>query len=146
MRKYYIFNIKEEFIKLYKDEPDKLFNIFNRINNLRVIDKTYGYNLFTQICVFNNKKNINNFIKNKYQNKLIYSNSESEHIINNIFLNEISILKINYSNIKLETNNDSSDFLKALKDYSNNFFVCDFDNKDYYFLKKYKDKKDKTTC
>ena len=102
MKEYYIFNVKDEFLKLYRDKPSELFFIFNRINNLRLIDKKYGYDLFSQISMFYNKKKINNFIKNIFDEKIIYSTTEDEHIINNLFLNEISILNVNYSNIKIK--------------------------------------------
>ena len=138
MKEYYIFNIKREFISLYKNRKSELFYIFNRIYNMKEVDKMYGYNLFEQICEFNDKNYINRYFYNKYKDDIIYSYSNDEHIINNLFLNEISILKIKNSCFRIETNNDSCTFLNDLKEYNNNLFVCDFKEKEYFFLKDYK--------
>ena len=104
MKEYYIFNLKKEFAKLYKDRPSELFYIFNRIYYMKEVDKNYGYNLFEQICNFIDKKEINEYLYNIYKDKMMYSYNENEHVINNLFLNEISILKVKNSNLRLETN------------------------------------------
>ena len=62
MKEYYIFNLKKEFAKLYKDRPSELFYIFNRIYYMKEVDKNYGYNLFEQICNFIDKKEINEYL------------------------------------------------------------------------------------
>ena len=138
MKEYYVFNIKKEFVKLYKEHPNELFYIFNRIYYMKPIDKNYGYNLFEQISNFIDKKNINTYIYEMYKDKMMYSFNNDEHIINNLFLNEISVLKIKNSNLRIETNTDDCTFLKDLKKFSNNYFVCDFKDQDYFFLKDYK--------
>lgn len=140
MKEYYIFNIKKEFARLYKDKPSQLFFIFNRIYYMKAIDADYGYNLFEQISEFYNKKEVNDFITRKYIDKIMYSVTNNEHIINNLFLNEISILKIKSSNLKIETNVENPTFFKDLKDLPGNLFVCNFKEQDYFFLKGYKSK------
>ena len=62
MKEYYIFNLKKEFAKLYKERPSELFYIFNRIYYMKEVDKNYGYNLFEQICNFIDKKEINEYL------------------------------------------------------------------------------------
>ena len=140
MKEFYIFNIKKEFARLYKDKPSQLFFIFNRIYYMKEIDAQYGYNLFEQISNFYNKEEVNDFITNKYIDKIMYSSTNNEHIINNLFLNEISVLKVKSSNIKIETNTDNPTFFQDLKEYSNSLFVCNFKEQDYFFLKSYKTK------
>ena len=137
VKEYYIFSIKKEFVKLYKDRPNELFYIFNRIYYMKPIDKNYGYNLFEQISEFTDKKSINNYIYDLYKDKIMYSFTNNEHIINNLFLNEISILKIKNSNLRIETNIEDCSFFKDLKKYNTNYFVCDFKNQDYFFLENY---------
>lgn len=138
MKEYLVFNIKKEFAILYRNRPEELFYIFNRIYYMKEIDKNYGYNLFEQVCNFYNKEEVNNFIYEKYKDKLMYSLSEDEHIINNLFLNEISVLTVKSSNIKIETNNEVCTFFNDLKKYNDYLFVCNFKEQDYFFLKKYK--------
>ena len=135
MKELYIFNIKKEFAKLYKNKPRELFYIFNRIYYMKEFDKGYGYNLFEQVCNFINKKELNRFITTIFKNEIMYSYTNEEHIINNLFLNEITILTVKSSNIKIETNIEDPSFYKVLKEYSSTFFICDFKEQEYYFLK-----------
>lgn len=146
MKEYYIFNLKKEFAMLYKDKPSELFSIFNRIYYMKEIDKDYGYNLFEQISNFFNKEEINKFIKEKYENRMVYSYIKDEHIINNLFLNEISVLKVKPSNLRLQTNTDASSFLLDLKQFDGNLFFCDFKNQDYFFLRRRDIKINKIAC
>ena len=136
MKELYIFNVKEEFYKLYIEKPSELFFIFNRIYHMKLSDKEYGYNLFSQISNFLDKSKINEVIKDKYKDKIMYSNNGNEHIINNLFLNEISILTIKNSNIKIESNVEKPAFLEDLRDLKLNLFVCDFKNQDFFFITK----------
>ena len=63
MRRFYIFNIREELMSLYKDNPDNLYKILSSIHSMKEQELVYAYNLFQQICVtfdtlsLNNKKN-----------------------------------------------------------------------------------------
>ena len=134
MNELYVFDVKEEFYKLYKDKPGELFYIFNRIYNMKASDKEYGYSLFCQISNFFDKNKINSFIKKNYKDKIMYSCNGNEHIINNLFLNEISILTVKNSNIKIESNIKKSSFLEDLRDLRFHLFVCNFKEKDYYFI------------
>ncbi len=138
MKEYLVFNIKKEFANLYRNRPEELFYIFNRIYYMKEMDKNYGYNLFMQICNFYDKEELNSFVYEKYKDKLMYSLSEDEHIINNLFSNEISVLKVRSSNIKIDTNSDICTFFNDLKKYSEYLFVCNFKEQDYFFLRKYK--------
>ena len=135
MKEYFIFNIKKEFYNLYKDKPSELFYIFNKIYYMREIEKEYGYNLFETVSNFYDKDYVKSFIYNRYKDKIMYSNNENEHIINNLFLNEISILKVKNSNLRLETNKEDCSFLKDLNSFNNTYFVCDFKNQEFFFLK-----------
>lgn len=142
MKEFYIFKIKEEFYKLYREKPSELFFIFNRIYYMKKSEKEYGYNLFTQISLFLDKEEINKFLNEKYSEKIMYSYNDNEHIINNLFLNEISILTVKSSSIRIETNVDNPSFINDLKELSGAFFVCNFNEQDYFFIlrKKIKDK------
>ena len=101
---------------------------------MKEMDKMYGYNLFSQISYFFNKDDVNEFLYNKYKDKIMYSYTNDEHIINNLFLNEISILKVKPSNIRIQTNTSSSSFLEDLKNYNKNLFVCNFKEQEFFFI------------
>ena len=53
-------------------------------------------------------------------------------MINNYYKNEESKLTINKAYLLLETNMIKSAFFNDLK--NKNLFVCDFENKDYFWL------------
>ena len=54
--------------------------------------------------------------------------------IYHLYKDEISRLEIKRSYIKLETEQSHSTFFNVLKNFSNNYFVCDFTKHDYFFL------------
>lgn len=134
MKEYYVFLIRDEFVKLYSSKSSDLFYIFNRIYYMKEMDKMYGYNLFSQISYFFNKDDVNEFLYNKYKDKIMYSYTDDEHIINNLFLNEVSILKVKPSSIRIQTNTSSSSFLEDLKNYNKNLFVCNFKEQEFFFI------------
>lgn len=134
MRTYYIFEIKDEFYKLYKDGPNTLYIILRQLFLLKKQDAEYGFNIFNQLTNQQNKYLLNKNIFVKYHKEMIYTKLGNEHIINNLFKDEISILTIKNSYIMLSTNHNYSSFFNILIDYSNNYFVVDFKNQDYFFL------------
>ena len=83
MNELFIFEVKKDFYKLYKDKTNELFYIYNRIYKMKKSDKEYGYNLFTQISNSINKDEITKIIKDIYKDKIIDTNNNHEHIINN---------------------------------------------------------------
>lgn len=138
MRTYYIFEIKDEFYRLYKDGPNTLYIILRQLFLLKKQDAEYGFNIFNQLTIQQNKYLLNKNIFVKYHKEMIYTKLGNEHIINNLFKDEISILTIKNSYIMLSTNHNYSSFFNILIDYSNNYFVVDFKNQDYFFLNEIK--------
>ena len=65
MKTYYIFQIKKEFISLYKETPSTLFHILRSIYYLDKTEVEYGYNLFHQLIIPMNKNKLDRdiFIK-----------------------------------------------------------------------------------
>ena len=95
---------------------------------------TYGFNLFKQICIGIDNLELNNKLYLRMHNDLVYTKLDNEHIINNLYKDEVSILKVKRSHIVLECNNSYSSFFSLLNKYNNNYFVCDFKEKDFFFL------------
>ena len=134
MRKYYIFNIKESIMKLYQNNPVSLYKILENIYYMKDEDIEYGYNLFTQIANMFDTKYLNNSIYIKLHKDITYSKINNEHIINDLYHDEISILKIKSSRMILESNKSYSLFFKIINDLNENYFVCDFKEKDFFFI------------
>ena len=136
MRMYYIFNVKSEIKKLYEDKPASLYKILENIYYLHQEDINYGFAIFKQITNRNKVMELNNEIFNQLHKDLVYSQIDNEHIINDIYHDEISVLKIKNSHLIIESNKSISSFFSILNCINNNYFVCDFKEKDFFFMDK----------
>ena len=134
MKVYFIFDIKKEFKTLYKGNERVLYNILKQIYHLEKNEVEYGYNLFNQLINKINKNDLDRKIFIKYHQDIPYSKRNQTHYINNLYKDEISRLTIKSSYMKLEVENNSKAFFKILSDFSENYFVCDFKNYEYFFL------------
>ena len=92
MRRFYIFNIREELMSLYKDNPDNLYKILSSIHSMKEQELVYAYNLFQQICITFDTLSLNNKLYLKMHNDLVYTKIDNEHVINNLYKDEVSIL------------------------------------------------------
>ena len=136
MKIYFIFNIKKEFINLYKDNACVLYNILRQIYYL---DKT-EYNLFRQLIIPIEKAKMDKDIFIKMHRDIPYIKRKETHIYNNLYKDEISRLTIKGSYIKLELDQDFSTFFHIINEFSPNFFVCEFHYQDFFFLNDYLEK------
>ncbi len=134
MRVFYIFNIKEEFVSLYKDSPFNLYNILKQLYFLNNLDFDYGYQVFNQLVEPINKQALDNFLFLKMHQDIPYSKREDKHIINNLYKDEISILEVKKAFIKIEAEQNITSFFEVLYNYNNHYFICDFETSDYFFL------------
>lgn len=134
MRIYYIFDIRNEYINLYKDNPSNLYSVLLQLYKLRKKDIEYGYNMFRQIVNKIDSENVNKDIYIKMHDKMTYVRKESSHIINNLYMDEITALKVKNAYILINTNKNYTEFFNVLANQNKNYFVCDFSNNDYFFL------------
>ena len=136
MKVYFIFDIKDEFIKLYTGNEFVLYSILKQIYYLDKNDLSFGYNLFNQLTNKINKQELDKKLFIQFHQDIPYSKKGQTHYINNLYKDEISRLIIKRSYIKLESEQNFSTFFSILKNFSNNFFVCNFSDPDYFFLNK----------
>ena len=134
MRMYYIFNVKKDIAKLYKNSPSSLYKILESIYFMHKEEASYGFNLFKQITDRIKVEDLSNNIYVKLHNELQYSKLDKEHIINDLYHDEVSILKIKSSHLLLESNKSYSSFFNILNNYNDSYFVCDFKEKDFFFI------------
>lgn len=133
MRTYYIFNVNKYYTYMYKNKPFKMYKLFEEIYRTKEYDSMKTYHVFEQIANPFNKIMINEYIYYEYKFKYGYKREDNMHVLNN---DELTRLTVNNYNIKLKTTANYSSFFKILNNYNNNLFVCDFDNKDYFWLSK----------
>lgn len=134
MRRFYIFSIRKELISLYKENTINLYKILESIYYMDENEFTYGLNLFKQICLKIDNLELNNRLYLKMHNDLVYTKIDNEHIINNLYKDEVSILKVKKSHMVLDSNSSYSSFFSFLNECNQNYFICDFETKDYFFL------------
>ena len=134
MRIYYIFKVKDECIDLYKDNPNTLYNILNQMYYMQKNEIGYGFNLFQQMIDCIDKFDLDKYLYILLHTKMKYSKKGDEHILNNLYKDEISILKVKTTHLIINANRSYTEFFLLLNQYNENFFVCDFNNHDYFFL------------
>lgn len=134
MRIYYVFDIRSEYVDLYKETPNSLYNVLHQLYYMRKKDLEYGFNMFKQLANRIDKDELDKNIFLKLHNKMTYVKKKDTHIINNLYKDEVSALKVKYSYILINTNKSYTDFFNVLALDNRNYFVCDFINNDYFFL------------
>lgn len=137
MKVYYIFKIKKEFVSLYEDTPSVLFNILKSIYYLDRESVEYGYNLFNQLISTIDKLKLDRELYIEMHQDIPYSKAKDIHIINNLYNDEKSKLRINNFFMKLEVDQEFSSFYKYLNKKEKNLFVCNFKSTDFFFLNEY---------
>ncbi len=133
MRTYYIFNVNKYFKYMYKNNPFKMYKIFEEIYYSRDYDNIKTFRVMEEVALPFNKIMLNEYIYYEYKLKYGYKRRDNIHILNT---DEKTTLRINNYNIKIETDSNYSIFFDDIKSYNTNLFVCDFENKDYFWLSK----------
>jgi len=133
MRTFYIFKINKEMAILTKDMPYNMFKSLEKIYKLDKKDFGIGLKLFEQLAIPIDQKKINNKIYNAYKDNDHYTKYRNIHQINNRYKPEESKLTVNNVYLVLKSNIVKPLFFKTLN-IDNNLFVCDFENKDYFWL------------
>ncbi len=133
MRTYYIFNVNKYYSYMYKDNPFKMYKIFEEIYYSRDYDSVKTYHILEEIANPFNKIMLNEYIYFEYKLKYGYKRKDNIHYLSTT---ERTTLRINNYNIKLETESNYSVFFYDISNYNNNLFVCDFENMDYFWLSK----------
>ncbi len=133
MRVYYLFKINDSFSKLYYNKTYYLYKMLEQISLSSKNDFIISYRLFEQMAVAFNKTEINSEIYRKYSYDSNYYKTLNKHILDNGI--EKTKLTVYNTYIKVKTNKNITEFFKILQKESN-VFVCDFINKDYFWLSK----------
>ncbi len=133
MRIFYIFKINKEFANLTKKHPYNLYKTIEQIYYLNPHDLNLAYKMFETIADAFNKRKINLDLFEIYRHNDHYTKFNNVHMINNYYTDEQSELTIKNSHLILKSTSNNPTFLKNLRTFEN-IFVCDFQNKDYFWL------------
>lgn len=138
MRTYYAFIIKDSLMHFYMKRPYSLYKILEEVYNLKNNDIILGYRLLEQVTTPFGIKKANKFIYKNHYDELSYSRNENNHMIKNLYSEEITLLKVFNSHVRIKSNVNYSSFFNSIRLYNKNIFVCDFENKDYFWIDKIK--------
>lgn len=135
MRTFYIFKIKEEYAHLTKNNPYHLFKMLSYIYNIDREEIKRGADLFYKMVERFRNKEFDNKLFKKYQDNFFYTKFKNIHQINNIYKKEESKLIVHQHFLLLKSTIIRPTFLQDLEELEN-LFLCDFENKDYFWLEK----------
>ena len=133
MRVYYLFKINDTFSNLYYNKTVYLYKMLEQISMSSRNDFIISYRLFEQMALPFNKSEINSRLYTRYYYDSEYKNHLNKHVINS--KSERTKLTVYNAFIKIKTNNNITSFFNILNS-DKNVFVCDFNNKDYFWLNK----------
>ena len=134
MKIFFIFNIKKDIYDIYKETPSVLYNYFYNIYYDNKTNLSYKNNMFKEVTNKFNKEFLDLKIYINMHYKMRYLKKLDNHIINDIFNSEISILRIKRSYIVINSNRDCSEFFSILNNFYKTCLVCDFNNQRYFYL------------
>ncbi len=129
MNRYYLFIIRKDYMRLYRNKSYVLYKVLE--NLYTTYDFSYGINIYKQLCNKISVKLLNSYIKDRLKHKKI------NNIIKLESNKEKTYVEIKYSCIVVYTNTKKSNIFKIFNIYNRNIFVCDFKNKDYFWLNNY---------
>lgn len=136
MRTFYIFKIKKEMTILTRETP---YNLYRTIENLfyyDTVNANVSFKVFENIFDTFDVEYLNKRINNLFKNNRFYSYEEGLHKINNKYLPESSILRVYKSHLILKSDVVNPTLLVNYL-MSDNLFICDFKNKDYFWLNEF---------
>lgn len=134
MRTYYIFKINKYFSYVYKNKPYKIYKTIEEIYHVKEYDMVLTYKIYEQVAITFSKLVLNEYLNNIYKENMFYNRNNNTHIYTDNI--EYTKLVVTNSNLKIKSNKNMPIFLKNINNYYDNIFVCDFVNKDYFWLDK----------
>lgn len=134
MRVFYIYNVNDFFCSIYDKYPYKLYKMLEDAYYTNKHNIILSTDYYEQIITNFNKLFINNYLHVNNKLDAYYYKKNNIHIISS--REEYSKLMVSSYCLKLKSNLNYPTFLKNIRTYSDNIFVCDFENQDYFWLNK----------
>ncbi len=132
MRNFYIFEIREDIKKITKENPYELFHTLETIYYQKE-DKRLTVHFLSQLLNPILIKDLDIALFRRFKENYFYTKYKNVHTMHDVYRKEDTRLILNKSYLKLETNVVKPRFLEELK-YNSNLFLCDFEEKDYFWL------------
>jgi len=134
MRVFYIYNVNDFITSVYDKYPYKLYKLIEDTYLVNRHNIVLASSQYEQLITNFNKLYINNYLCANNKLNSYYYKKNNIHIISS--RDEYSKLMVSSYCLKLKTNLNYPTFFNNIKNYSDNIFVCDFENRDYFWLNK----------
>lgn len=134
VRIFYVYNINDYFCSVYDQYPYKLYKMLEDAYLTKKYNIRLSSSMYEQVITNFNKLFMNNFIFANNKLDIYYYNKDNIHLITNN--REYSKLMVTSYCLKVKTNLNYPKFFSNINNYSDNIFICDFINKDYFWLNK----------
>ncbi len=134
MRHFYIFKINSSISKVFKNRPYEVFHTLEMLYYRKEDDINLVVN---QLIKPISLKELDILLFKKFKNNYFYMKYKNVHSLHDFYRKESTTLSLHKTFIKMDTNVIKPCFLKELQEF-NDLFVCDFENKDYFWLDAFK--------
>lgn len=134
VRVFYVYNINDYFCSVYDKYPYKLYKMLEDAYLTKRYNIKLSSSMYEQVITNFNKLFMNNFIFANNKLDIYYYNKDNIHLITSN--SEYSKLMVTSYCLKIKTNLNYPRFFSNIGQYSDNIFICDFINKDYFWLNK----------
>lgn len=129
MHTYYFFIIRKEIRKIYSKNTYILFEILKNLYELEKENLVYGVSLYHQLCIPISTTLLSNYLREKIPCSRI--EKDTYHLLS---FYEKTLISIRHANIIVKSNVELSRITKIFNIYHENFFVCDFSSRHYFWL------------
>ena len=120
---YYLFIIKDNF---FKNNTEYLYEILYKLKTMHKENYNYGISLYYNVCNLFDTKSLNYYVKSKYKLK-------NEN--NKFYLDKYNYFDIRKSCCIINNDRYIREILCIFYIYNKNIFVCNFDTREYFWLK-----------
>ncbi len=134
MRTYYAFKINNYFAYVYRNKPYKLYKMLEEMYYTKEYDVIATYKSYKQMASEFYTLSFNEYICNSFYGNYNYERQSNAHLYKDGF--EVSKLIVGSSNLKIVSNLNYPIFFNIINDYIDDVFICDFKEKDYFWLDK----------
>ena len=134
LRIFYVYNINDFCCDLYDNYPYRLFKLLQDTYYTGKYDKNMAISSYDCLIDKFNKQFIHDYIFNHCRLDHYYHLKNQVHSISDG--HEYSKLLVSSYSIKIKSNLSYPSFFNCLNCYGEHLFVCDFENGDYFWLKK----------
>ena len=131
MRKYYLFLIQKDFVPIYERHSMILYQTLENLFYLKEEDFRYGITLFEQLCRPFPIEVLTDYMDKRFEQKIVKKKNKYLFVHKN---NEKSLLCFYNACIILFSTHNFPKVLKIFDIFSKNIFICDFKNRDYFWL------------